>query len=211
MTFNETNVTATCCKLDGTPVSVVCGRGYSCAALCFSEEASLCPSDNCANCEDLEERPQQQRGRSSVTRPSSKLSHCTRNGCKVRGRFKACCFHPRCAKRRQRQCSWLNYLVGKFELPVWKRLTSTKKFRPQVHTTWWHSKWTLVLWGAGDTNSRDCRLEWWPGNLSRCSGTEKVPLYNFFPSAYQCRLDCNAGYVSDLSPVITCVEGSYES
>ena len=59
MTFNETNVTATCCKLDGTPISVVCGRGYSCAALCFSEEASLCPSDNCANCEDLEEKPQQ--------------------------------------------------------------------------------------------------------------------------------------------------------
>ena len=117
MTFNETNVTATCCKLDGTPVSVVCGRGYSCAALCFSEEASLCPSDNCANCEDLEERPQQ-RGRSSVTQASSKLSHCTRNGCKVRGRFKACCFHPRCAKLRRTQCSWLNYLVGKFELPV---------------------------------------------------------------------------------------------
>ena len=125
MTFNETDVTATCCKLDGTPISVVCGRGYSCAALCFSEEASLCPSDNCDSCDDLEEKPQTN-GRSYVTRPSSKLSHCTRNGCKVRGRFKACCFHPRCAKRRQMQCSWLNYLVGKFELPVWKRLTRTK-------------------------------------------------------------------------------------
>ena len=125
MTFNETEVTATCCKLDSTPVSVVCGRGYSCAALCFSEDASLCPSDNCDSCEDLEEKPQRN-GRSYVTRPSSKLSHCTRNGCKVRGRFKACCFHPRCAKRRQTQCSWLNYLVGKFELPVWKRLTRTK-------------------------------------------------------------------------------------
>ena len=119
MTFNETNVTATCCKLDGTPVSVTCGRGYSCAASCFSEEAALCPSENCESCEDLEEVPQE-RGRSYVIQASSKLSHCTRNGCKVKGRFKGCCFHPRCAKRRQTQCSWLNYLVGGFEFATYK-------------------------------------------------------------------------------------------
>ena len=169
MTFNELEVTATCCKLDGTPISVVCGRGYSCAALCFSEEASLCPSDNCADCEDLEERPQQQRGRSSVTQASSKLSHCTRNGCKVRGRFKACCFHPRCAKLRRTQCSWLNYLSGKFEFQVRKRCMQTCKsiFRPQMHKTWFYKKRPLDMWGTRNTYSRHGRLEWWPGNLLR--------------------------------------------
>ena len=30
-------------------------------------------------------------------------------------------------------------------------------------------------------------------------------------SALQCRLDCNTGYASDLSPLITCVEGSYDA
>ena len=30
------------------------------------------------------------------------------------------------------------------------------------------------------------------------------------PQALQCRLDCDAGYMSDLPPIISCVNGNYE-
>ena len=58
MSFNETEVTATCCKLDNTPISVTCGRGQSCAASCFFAEASLCPSRDCDACDNFEETQQ---------------------------------------------------------------------------------------------------------------------------------------------------------
>ena len=113
MTFNESNVTATCCKVDGSPVSVTCGQGFSCAASCFSLEASLCPSHNCGACHRLEEEGVRGRKNSGATEASGGLSHCTRNQCKVGGRFKECCFHPICRKRRPKKCAWLQYLVGK--------------------------------------------------------------------------------------------------
>ena len=111
MTFNESDVTATCCMLDGTPVSVTCGQGFSCAASCFSLEASLCPSHYCEACDDIEEQPQR-RQNSVANQASSSLAHCT-PGCRVRGSDKKCCFHPSCAKIRPRQCAWLRYTAGK--------------------------------------------------------------------------------------------------
>ena len=33
---------------------------------------------------------------------------------------------------------------------------------------------------------------------------------NILPQALQCRLDCNPGYMSDLPPIISCVDGNYE-
>ena len=125
MTFNETDVTATCCKLDGAPISTVCGRGFSCAASCFSLEASLCPSHNCEACDDLEEQPQRRQGagNSIATQGSISLGHCTRNGCRVGGRFKGCCFHPRCHRQRKRQCLWLHYLAGKVFFRIFQKLT----------------------------------------------------------------------------------------
>ena len=110
MTFNESDVTATCCMLDGTPVSVTCGRGFSCAASCFSLKASLCPSHYCEACDDIEEQPQR-RQNSVANQASSSLAHCT-PGCRVRGSDKKCCFHPSCAKIRPRQCAWLRYTAG---------------------------------------------------------------------------------------------------
>ena len=113
MTFNESNVTATCCKVDGSAVSVTCGQGFSCAASCFSLQASLCPSQNCGACHRPEEEEVRGRQNSGATEASGGLSHCTRNQCKVGGRFKECCFHPVCRKRRPKKCAWLQYLVGK--------------------------------------------------------------------------------------------------
>ena len=33
---------------------------------------------------------------------------------------------------------------------------------------------------------------------------------NILPQALQCRLDCDPGYMSDLPPIISCVDGNYE-
>ena len=107
MTFNDSVVELVCCKLDGSPVSVFCGKGLSCAAACYSEEAVLCPSHNCEDCDNIDkeaegnsgdEGREERRGRLSwATSFSGSMSHCTRRGCQVGGRSKYCCFHPICS------------------------------------------------------------------------------------------------------------------
>ena len=98
MTFNATDVNVTCCNLDGTPMSVTCGQGLSCAASCFSLEATLCPSHNCEACAtfgDLTNDDQRQ-GLSSLA--SWDLKHCPGLACPV-GNRKECCFHPTCQEK----------------------------------------------------------------------------------------------------------------
>ena len=132
MTFNDSVVELVCCKLDGSNVSVSCGKGLSCAAACYSEDAVLCPSHNCEDCDNVDavgeaseqrqERGEEQRNKGMEERKggwswstlfSGKMSHCTRRGCPVRKSFKYCCFHPVCRGRKRRQCSWLQYFVGR--------------------------------------------------------------------------------------------------
>ena len=48
-------MTATCCTLCQTSINVTCGLGQSCAAACFAESASLCPSHDCGNCHNIED------------------------------------------------------------------------------------------------------------------------------------------------------------
>ena len=115
MTFNATDVNVTCCNLDGTPMSVTCGQGLSCAASCFSLEATLCPSHNCEACGTFEDEEEgQRRGWSYVTQASSALAFCPGPGhwCNV-WRTKGCCFHPVCQRQKQKECSWLRYFVGR--------------------------------------------------------------------------------------------------
>ena len=96
MTFNETLVEATCCTIEGTPMSVSCGQGTSCSAVCFSKDATLCPTRDCKDCENFKEEVKGRRGFSTATLASSAFSHCTSNGCRVSGRSRSCCFHPIC-------------------------------------------------------------------------------------------------------------------
>ena len=112
MTYNESSVYVTCCRLDGTPVSVTCGQGFSCAASCFSIDASLCPSHNCEACDNFEEEPDEEGRYSIATMGSSAWKWCPSKGCRVRGRSRGCCFNPRCQRRRPRKCAWLQYFAG---------------------------------------------------------------------------------------------------
>ena len=124
MTFNDSVVELVCCKLDGSPVSVSCGQGLSCAAACYSKEAVLCPSHNCEDCDNVDGVSEEIEGRKAEvikerrggwswsSQFSGAMSHCTRRGCPVRGRNKYCCFHPTCRNRKRRQCSWFQYLLG---------------------------------------------------------------------------------------------------
>ena len=123
MSFNETEVTATCCQLDGTPISVTCGRGQSCAASCFSIEASLCPSRDCNACDNFEETQQVGR-RSLATTGASDWKWCSARGgnnCNVKGKKKGCCFNPTCQIRHKKKCSWLQFLMGRFNFDFRER------------------------------------------------------------------------------------------
>merc|ERR1711962_483870 len=55
MTHNNSVVDLVCCKLDKTPVFVSCGQGLSCAAACYAEQAVLCPSHDCEDCENVDD------------------------------------------------------------------------------------------------------------------------------------------------------------
>ena len=130
MTFNETDVTATCCQLDGTSISVTCGRGLSCAASCFSAEASLCPSRDCNACDNFEEAQQVGRRQQSLaTKGSSDWAWCSAGGnnCKVnpdKGGNKGCCFNPTCQRRRPLWCQWLQFTVGRLDFDSGEELSS---------------------------------------------------------------------------------------
>ena len=138
MTFNETDVTATCCQLDGTSISVTCGRGLSCAASCFSAEASLCPSRDCNACDNFEEAQQVgRRQQSQATTGASDWGWCSARGgnnCNVKGKKKGCCFNPTCQRRRKKKCSWLQFTIGKWNFDFRERnLEFSNKFVSCLH------------------------------------------------------------------------------
>ena len=129
MSFNETEVTATCCQLDGTPISVTCGQGLSCAASCFSLQASLCPSRDCNACDNFEEAQQVGRRQQSLaTKGSSDWAWCSAGGnnCKVnpdKGGNKGCCFNPTCQSTRPVKCQWLQSAVGRLDFNYGEKLS----------------------------------------------------------------------------------------
>ena len=167
MTFNDSIVELVCCKLDGTPVSVSCGRGLSCAAACFSREAVLCPSHNCEDCANVDEGGEEGSGERKIgeegleerrgglawsTLFSGSMTHCTRRGCRVGGRFKYCCFHPLCRNRRKRQCSWLQYFLGKLNLSVLaSKLLNCRHILP---TSWSYCSRRMDLRKTANPNPR---------------------------------------------------------
>jgi len=177
LSFNESTVHPTCCTISKTPFSTTCGQGRSCAASCFAQDASLCPSNNCEACDNFEEEPDEE-GRSIATLGSSFWKWCPSKGCRVGGRSRGCCFNAVCNEKRPKKCAWLQYFAGN-SCPRPGRIGHGQFSCTQLEIP------------IGDTPDINGEME-----------TYKT---------LQCRLDCDAGYVSDLSPVITCVEGSYDS
>ena len=148
MTFNATDVNVTCCNLEGTPMSVTCGQGLSCAASCFSLEATLCPSHNCEACatfEDLTNDDQRQRlALSSLA--SWNLKHCPGLACPV-GKHKECCFHPTCREEewQRKKCSWLKYHVGGSIVQVKRISLRDLPFRQILPPTCRYPAWKVEL------------------------------------------------------------------
>ena len=170
MTFNATDVNVTCCNLDGTPMSVTCGQGLSCAASCFSLEATLCPSHNCEDCAtfgDLTNDDQRQR----LALASWNLKHCPGPGfyCMV-GQHQQCCFHPLCRAKKwqKKKCSWLQYHTGRSIVKIQRISLHDLPSRQLLPTTRRYPAWTVELWGATNPNSRNSQHWWWTRNLCRC-------------------------------------------
>ena len=166
MTFNDSVVELVCCKLDGTPVPVSCGKGLSCAAACYSKDAVLCPSHNCDDCdavdevsivneEGIEQRKEgvevRKGGWSWATQFSGKMKHCPGRGCRVDGRFKYCCFHPHCRKQKRRQCSWFQYFLGKLMFLLTLSLYYFRHFLP---TSWFYCSRRMELRETANPNHR---------------------------------------------------------
>ena len=143
MTFNESLVEATCCTIEGSPISVSCGRGNSCSAVCYSKEANLCPSHNCKDCETLkeEEGKRGRQGFSAATYSSSAFKHCiTSNGCRLSGESKFCCFHPQCG--RKQECSFLRYFLGELQTLL-KHLSKHLLCRKFLSSSWSYCSWRM--------------------------------------------------------------------
>ena len=188
MTFNDSVVELVCCKLDGTPVPVSCGKGLSCAAACYSEDAVLCPSHNCEDCDNVDavgeaSEQRQERGEEQMNKGmeerkggwswstlfSGKMSHCTRRGCPVRKNFKYCCFHPVCRGRKKRQCSWLQYFLGRWTLKefclqnCWIAGNNCPRPGSIVHGAWSCEEQQIPIPDTFDLNGD---LETYPGSAS---------------------------------------------
>ena len=173
MTFNDSVMELVCCKLDGTPVTISCGRGFSCAAACYSKEAVLCPSHNCDECDNVDEDKEEgsenveKTGRrlSWSTQFSGAMNHCTRRGCQVGRRSKYCCFHPVCRRQKKRQCSWLQYFLGRLSISKsFQTIAGTSCPRPGkvVDGDWSCEKQEIPLL---DTHDLDGEKETYPGDV----------------------------------------------
>lgn len=112
MTHGINMTEVTCCTLDQRSITASCGEGLSCSAVCHSEDASLCPSGQCDDCETLPE----EEDRSCVSSsPSSSCNRCVREGCRTKG-SPGCCFNHICRRRRPRQCEWMRYYFSELSL-----------------------------------------------------------------------------------------------
>ena len=166
MTFNESLVEATCCTMEGSPISVSCGRGTSCSAVCYSNEATLCPSHDCKDCETLKEEGKKERqGFSVATYSASAFKHCIRNGCQVSGGSKFCCFHPQCG--RKQECSFMRYLLGELQYSF-KTLIQTLLCRKFMPPSWSYCSWRMDVRETTSSDSRHSRPQREPGDLPRC-------------------------------------------
>ena len=111
-----------CCKSNNDLVTVLCGRGLSCAGQCSALGATLCPSANCTghtqdcfifpnvtNTESQDDSGQRKVSTSNL--PSWVFSWCPRN-CRLVSYYPSCCYHPKCYNRKKRRCRWMQNYVG---------------------------------------------------------------------------------------------------
>ena len=120
ITFTPNTTDVTCCKPDGSNVTATCGGGVSCAAQCFTEGASLCPTQDCNDCFSF--NPVGRKRWAYVNTASYNLNHCPRYNCHITRRDPRCCFHNSCRQEKRwkkkvnRRCDLLHNLIGEF---VW--------------------------------------------------------------------------------------------
>ena len=210
-TFLNSTANVTCCHPNTTSELVTCGLGASCAGKCSALGASLCPSGNCSgDCElplDLEIEEVQSRRWSSSTRPSSAFKWCSPR-CNV-WRNRGCCYNPVCGRKRRRACRWMNFLTGIVSIQA-----------NQVDDS--YSGKTCPLPGSLPKGNWSCQTQEVPivGTSFLDEDAQSYPgipsihnlSYNHqcnLSSALQCRLECQPGYISPRTPLITCVNGEY--
>ena len=206
--YNE-SISVTCCGLDGRETEVSCGGGLGCSAVCSTLSASLCPSGDCSDCHSIDNTTevqsvsQRRRKKKSCTGASgvSCLNKCVGNGCKVGRGSEYCCFHPTCKKRRKRKCSWMQWYTGdscpkpgKIPKGEWICPVQEKQVTKDTEVTK-VTEATEVTEVSEDTQ------------LSSNETSDDLPVHR---EDLQCHLECQPGFVPNLSPTVTCVRGKFE-
>ena len=125
-----------CCTSDLTLAMVSCGQGVSCTGQCSALGGRLCPNGNCtslpedcftlpkatdtcsgdqedctASTEVTEESLKSRLATSLL--PSWVFSWCPRHCARV-SNYPACCYHPKCYRKKPRRCKWLQNYLGEF-------------------------------------------------------------------------------------------------
>ena len=112
------SIKVTCCHANQSIEVKTCGFGASCEGKCTAINAYLCPSGNCTgeirDCEydfDRENGGDEPDESSSIaTEPSSSFNWCSPR-CPV-VKHKACCFNPKCFKKKSERCKFISFLTG---------------------------------------------------------------------------------------------------
>ena len=111
---NHTTNTS-CCTSDNQLLSISCGRGLSCAGQCSALQATLCPTNNCTgdprDCQPNMVEEGRERGVAPANLPSWVFSWCTSN-CRWVSYYPACCYNPKCLKKKARVCKRLKNYLG---------------------------------------------------------------------------------------------------
>ena len=217
LTVNNETTIVTCCGINLRPQSVSCGHGVSCSGQCSAKDAFLCPSGVCDNCEQglqMEEELTQERVFAPVTLPSWALSHCPRlchssSARSVLTRYwPLCCYHPTCKAMSVVRSKCVNHAVYLGTLEPIQTCHPSSAGRSCLpagsipHGQWTCSKQQVPL-PSIEINGT---IATFPGVLFISS-----PLLTLFSHpALQCQLECSPGHMSNISPVVVCVEGKYE-
>ena len=199
-----------CCHQNNTVELATCGLGASCAGTCSAHGATLCPSGDCAgDCEipfDQEPGQTASQRRTLATQPAVAFKWCSPQ-CNV-WKHKGCCYNPACNRRRSRACRWMNFLTGPSYICIVQAL-SQYLFRKYLSIPGQFAQWIVDLWGPGGAHSWHLFFGWRCPVVPRLAHMNIIRIKNIFYLALQCRLECEPGFVSQQTPLITCVDGKY--
>ena len=142
--------------------------------------------------------------------PSWVFNWCPRN-CRWVKYWPQCCYHPICARKKKKRCSWISNYFGIAVLTssLTNLLFLLGQSCPQPASPP-HGNWTCLQQEIpipGASSFLDGNITSYKGMLHYLLS---IYILKELFAALECRLDCHPGYVSQWTPIVTCVDGRFE-